>query len=116
VIKSKRIRWTKHVPFTGEKRNAYRVLAETLKKRHQLEEPGVDGRVTVKRILRKCNVILNYCRGVRDYNFQIEENKIKLLMEYESATQKVLFGNAFFVLIRIVGVGVKTGSTRHVGH
>jgi hypothetical protein len=27
-------------------------------------------------------------------NFQIGKNKIKLLTEYESATQKVLFGNA----------------------
>jgi hypothetical protein len=28
------------------------------------------------------------------YNFQTENNKIKLLMEYESVTQKVLFGTA----------------------
>jgi hypothetical protein len=28
------------------------------------------------------------------YNFQIGKNKTKLLMEYESVTQKVLFGNA----------------------
>jgi hypothetical protein len=27
------------------------------------------------------------------YNFQTGNNKIKLLMEYESVTQKVLFGN-----------------------
>jgi hypothetical protein len=28
------------------------------------------------------------------YNFQTGNNNIKLLMEYESVTQKVLFGNA----------------------
>jgi hypothetical protein len=28
------------------------------------------------------------------YNFQTGNNKIKLLTEYESVTQKVLFGNA----------------------
>jgi hypothetical protein len=28
------------------------------------------------------------------YNFQTENNKIKLLKEYEDVTQKVLFGNA----------------------
>jgi DUF917 family protein len=28
------------------------------------------------------------------YNFQTGNNKIKLLMEYEGVTQKVLFGNA----------------------
>jgi hypothetical protein len=28
------------------------------------------------------------------YNFQIRNNKIKLLTEYEAVTQKVLFGNA----------------------
>jgi hypothetical protein len=28
------------------------------------------------------------------YNFQTENNKIKLLTEYEGVTQKVLFGNA----------------------
>jgi hypothetical protein len=28
------------------------------------------------------------------YNFQTENNKIKLLTQYEGVTQKVLFGNA----------------------
>jgi hypothetical protein len=53
VIRSKRIRWTEHVAFTGEKGNAYRVLPETLKKGEQLEELGVDGRTILKWILRK---------------------------------------------------------------
>jgi hypothetical protein len=37
------------------------------------------------------------------YNFQTR-NKIKLLMEYENVTQKVLFGNA--VLARVMS-GIK---------
>jgi hypothetical protein len=40
------------------------------------------------------NVILNYCHVSAAYNFQTGNNKIKLLMEYESGTQKVLFGSA----------------------
>jgi hypothetical protein len=67
VIKSKRITWTKNVASTREEKeeNAYRVLAEILKKRYQLEELGVDGKVPLKPILRKYNMILNYCRSFR---------------------------------------------------
>jgi hypothetical protein len=35
-------------------------------------------------------VILNYCLGSVVYNFQIENKETKLLMHYESITQKVL--------------------------
>jgi hypothetical protein len=33
------------------------------------------------------------------YNFQTRNNKIKLLMEYESVTQKVLFGKAILAAL-----------------
>jgi hypothetical protein len=33
------------------------------------------------------------------YNFQTGNNKIKLLMQYEDVTQKVLFGNAVLVAL-----------------
>jgi hypothetical protein len=33
------------------------------------------------------------------YNFQTGKNKIKLLMEYEDVTQKVLFGNAILAAL-----------------
>jgi hypothetical protein len=33
------------------------------------------------------------------YNFQIGKNEIKLLKEYESVTQNVLFGNAVLVAL-----------------
>jgi hypothetical protein len=36
------------------------------------------------------DVILNYCRVSMAYHFQTGNNEIKLLMEYESVTQKVL--------------------------
>jgi hypothetical protein len=34
------------------------------------------------------------------YNFQTLNNKIKLLTEYESLTQKVLFGNAVLPILQ----------------
>jgi hypothetical protein len=43
------------------------------------------------------------------YNFQTGSNKIKLLMEYEGVTQKVLFGNAVLAALlsgRKYGLGV----------
>jgi hypothetical protein len=42
----------------------------------------------------KYYVILNYGRASVAYNFQTVDNNIKLLTEYESVTQEVLFGNA----------------------
>jgi hypothetical protein len=36
----------------GEKRGAYTLLWENLKKRDHLEEPGVDGRIILRRIFR----------------------------------------------------------------
>jgi hypothetical protein len=37
--------------------------------------------------------MLNYCRVSVAYNFQTGNNKLKLLMQYESVIQEVLFGN-----------------------
>jgi hypothetical protein len=44
-------------------------------------------------------MILNYCRVSLAYNFQTGENKIKLLMEYESATLIVSYGNAIIAAL-----------------
>ena len=39
----------------GEKRDAYRILVENLKKRVHLEDLDVDGRLILERILKKCD-------------------------------------------------------------
>jgi hypothetical protein len=44
-------------------------------------------------------VILNIVGVSVAYNFQTGNNKIKLLTEYESVTQKVLFGNALIAVL-----------------
>jgi hypothetical protein len=38
----------------------------------------------------KYRMILNYCRSFLAQNIQTRKNKIKLLMQYESATQEAL--------------------------
>jgi hypothetical protein len=53
VIKSRRMRWTRHVACTGERRGAYRVLMGNLKERGHLEHLGLDGRVILILIFRK---------------------------------------------------------------
>jgi hypothetical protein len=37
----------------GERRGAYRVLVENLRKRGHLEDPGVDGRIILRRMFKK---------------------------------------------------------------
>jgi hypothetical protein len=39
----------------------------------------------------KYSVILNSCRGFRGCNFETDKKKNKLLIQYESAPQKVTF-------------------------
>jgi hypothetical protein len=53
VIKSKRLGWAGHVASTGERRGAYSVLVGKPEGRNHLEDPGVDGRIILKRILEK---------------------------------------------------------------
>jgi len=55
VIKS-RIRWMGPVARMGEKRGVYRVLMGNLRKRHHLEDQGVDGRIILRWIFRKWDV------------------------------------------------------------
>jgi hypothetical protein len=44
VIKLRRIKWAGHVARMGERRGAYRVLWEYLRKRENLEDLDIDGR------------------------------------------------------------------------
>ena len=53
-IKSRRLRRAGHVACMGLRRGAYRVLVGNIRERHQLEDPGVDGRIILTWIYRKC--------------------------------------------------------------
>jgi hypothetical protein len=53
VIKSRRIRWAEHVARMTEGRSVYRVLVGNLKERDQWGDPGVDGRIILRRMFRK---------------------------------------------------------------
>jgi hypothetical protein len=52
-MKSRRMRWVEHLARKGEKRNAYRFLAENLKKRDHVKGLGVDGIVILKMYLEE---------------------------------------------------------------
>jgi len=45
VIKSRRMRWAKHVARLGEKEGTYRFWWGNLRERDHLEHPGIDGRI-----------------------------------------------------------------------
>jgi hypothetical protein len=52
VIKSRRMRWVGHVARMGN-RSAYRIWWGDLLERDHLEDPGVEGTITIKWILKK---------------------------------------------------------------
>ena len=56
VIKSRRMRWAEHVTRMGGTRDVYRVLVGKPEEGDHLGDPGVDGRIILKCIFRKCNV------------------------------------------------------------
>jgi hypothetical protein len=71
-------------------------MSASIARRH-LANDGVGGKDNFKLVLtdERCKdknyrVILNYCRHILAYNFQTGNKIIKLLMEYENGTQKVL--------------------------
>jgi hypothetical protein len=49
------MRWAEYVARMGEGRGAYRVLLGKLEGKRPLENPGVDGRIILRYILRKLN-------------------------------------------------------------
>jgi hypothetical protein len=53
VIKSRRRKWAGHVQSMGERRGAYRILVGRPEGRNHLEDPGIDGRIILKWILKK---------------------------------------------------------------
>jgi hypothetical protein len=56
AIKSRRMRWARHVARMGERRGVYKVLVGKPEGKNHLEDPGVGGRITVKWIFRKWDV------------------------------------------------------------
>jgi len=56
VIKSRRMLWAGHVARMGERRSVYRALVGKREGKNHLEDPGVDGRVILRKFFRKWNV------------------------------------------------------------
>jgi hypothetical protein len=50
---SVRMRWAGRVARVGGRRGVYRVLVGKSEGKNHLEDPGIDGRVILRRILRK---------------------------------------------------------------
>ena len=55
VIKSRRMSWTGHLARMEDRRGAYRVLVARPKGWRPLGRSGVDGRILLKRIIKKWN-------------------------------------------------------------
>jgi hypothetical protein len=56
VIKARKMRWAGHITLMGESRGVYRVLDGEPEGKSHLEDPGVDGRIVLRWILRKWDV------------------------------------------------------------
>jgi len=50
------MRWVRHVTRMGVRRGAYRVLVGKLEGRNHVEDPGIDGRITLRWIFGKLGV------------------------------------------------------------
>jgi hypothetical protein len=53
VVKSRRMRWARHVARIGEGRGVHRVLVGSLRERDHWGDPDVDGRIILRGIFRK---------------------------------------------------------------
>jgi hypothetical protein len=49
VIKSRKMRWAGHVAGMGERTSAYRALVGKPEGRRHLEDPGIDGKIILKK-------------------------------------------------------------------
>ena len=52
MMKSRKMRWARHVARMGARRGVHRVLVGKPEGKNHLEGPGVDGRIILKRIFR----------------------------------------------------------------
>jgi len=55
VIKSRRMRWAKHVALMGKRRGTYRVLVGKPEGKN-LEDPGIDAKILLRWIFRKWDI------------------------------------------------------------
>jgi len=53
VIKSRRMKWARHVARMRKRRGVYRVLVGKPEGKNHLGDPGVDGKITLSWIFRK---------------------------------------------------------------
>jgi len=53
VVKSRRKRWAGHVARMGERKGVYRVWWGNRRERDHLGDPGIDGRIILRWIIRK---------------------------------------------------------------
>ena len=58
VIKSRRMRRAGHVARMGERRGVYRVLVGKPEGKNHLGDPGIDGKIILRWILRKYDVVV----------------------------------------------------------
>jgi hypothetical protein len=56
MSKLRKIKWAVYIASMEERRDLYRFLVGKLRERDHLEDPGVDGRIILKRIFRKWGV------------------------------------------------------------
>jgi hypothetical protein len=54
VIKLRKMKWAGHVPHMGERIGEYRVLVGKPEVNSNLEDLGVDGRIILRWVFRKC--------------------------------------------------------------
>jgi len=53
VIKLRRMRWAGNVAHVGESRGVYRILVGNRRERDRLEDPGVNGTIILRWIIRR---------------------------------------------------------------
>jgi hypothetical protein len=58
VIKSRRMRWSGHLARMGDRGGVYKGLVGELREKDNLGEPGVNGRIILRWIFRKWEVVL----------------------------------------------------------
>jgi hypothetical protein len=56
IVNMVRMRWVGHVAHMGERKGVYGVLVGNLRERDHLDDPGLEGRIILRRTFRKWDV------------------------------------------------------------